>query len=260
MTDLSALLVKPDCIALGLQTDVREEIERSGLKILCEHEVHLTSADISTLWKEYDPVDHPLTVGLLRRYLCSAPSRLLVVEGKDPLSSGRQAKRQVRRRWAQGVFANVLHSPETEEEMQRQRVLFSPYCDRLPTGGAPLPAPAVRKAPSDAFADLEDLAAQLEDAWRVLQTPHSPPTPYVLDDAVGTAEVHLGVDSQNSVDSAVAAVWHACPGLSLPEAIVLTLHAGRHGGMVLATGSAERVQACWQALRDRGIVNCWTSS
>ncbi|GIE56790.1 hypothetical protein Aoc01nite_21920 [Actinoplanes octamycinicus] len=80
----------------------------------------MTPADVRFLWSEYTEDGHVLMHAFLDRYLCSGPSEVLLLEGPDAFEAARRVKRTIRSRYANGPFANLLHTAEHPAELGRQ--------------------------------------------------------------------------------------------------------------------------------------------
>ncbi|AEV85948.1 nucleoside diphosphate kinase [Actinoplanes sp. SE50] len=165
------VLLKPDCLRTGRSSAVESVITAEGLRIACRHPLTLTPADTRLLWSEYTDEGHVLMRALLDRYLCTAPSAALLLTGPNAFEAARRVKRTIRSRYANGPFANLVHTAETPAELARQAThLFSrpdlPPVDHLgythsapsdaashrPTDGRPPvrhPAPAGGPPPVD---------------------------------------------------------------------------------------------------------------
>lgn len=256
----SFLLLKPDCLRFGHRSRVDREIELAGLTVGCRHELTLTPPDVRYLWSEYSDDHHVLALGFLDRYLCTGPAEVLLVTGPDAFEGARRLKRSIRRQYARGVFSNVVHAAETRDELVRQGTLLLSRC---PVCSVPLPTEGITgnplRPPGLSFGDMFDVEALVEELWTQLEDGLQPPPPAPLGDrrGVGTAAVFLGVDSANSLDSAVTAVWRSVPGISVRRALTMTLYAGRSGGHPIAVGTDAEVTRCHERLREMGIVNTW---
>ncbi len=259
-TEQSFLLLKPDAIRADRVQAVTDQVTGSGLRVTCARDIVLTPAMVRLLWSEYTPLDHPLTFAFLDRYLCGRASRVLCVSGPDAFEASRRIKRAIRSRFSRGVFANVVHAAETRAELARQKAVLMEPCSNCtairyddaqdsvlrPSG---LPAEEVESgldAISEIWNELERLDGRLDE-----------PVPVRLGSDGGQLwGVLFGVDSYNSVDSAVAAVKWSLPGLDLVSALRLAIYAGRAEGHLIATGDEASVRACFASLKSFGIRNC----
>ncbi|WP_328904164.1 nucleoside-diphosphate kinase [Streptomyces sp. NBC_00441] len=255
------LLLKPDCLRSGLVEVVDRAVADAGLTVLCRHRVELTPSDVRFLWSEYNERDHVLATAFLDRYLCDGPSEVVMVSGPDAFEATRRIKRDVRGRHARGIFANVVHGSETRGELTRQATLLLGRCahctDRF---GAQSPVTNPLRPPGLAFRERFDVDQVVEDLWPRLEKGLAPPDPFPLSaspEAEPTSAAYLGVDSDNSLDSAVTAVWHALPGVELGHALMLTLYAGRSGGHPIGVGTEKEAERCHATLIEYGIKNCW---
>jgi nucleoside diphosphate kinase len=260
LPEQSFLLLKPDAIRTDRIGAIVEEVRRNGLDITCSRDLTLTPDDVRQLWREYTPVHHPLTFAFLDRYLCGGVSRVLCVSGENAFELTRRIKRTIRAQFSKGVFANVIHAAETRAELARQKAVLvrtGSHCKIIaidedadtilrPSG---LPADEIRsglEAIQEIWDELEKGDGALEEPVPVRLSPeHSEPW-----------GVMFGVDSHNSVDSAVAAVKRSLPELSLVGALRLAIYAGRADGHLIALGDERSARACLVSLRSFGIRNC----
>jgi len=256
--ECSFLLLKPDCLEQGLGPTVEAEIAAATLNIRCRHRITLTPSDVRYLWTEYNDRDHVLALGFLDRYLCGGPSEVVCLGGAGAFEIARKLKRSIRGQYARGVFANVVHAAETRSELVRQAGRLLGVCSRclITWPACEVHDPPLRP-PGLAFADLLDVQAVIAKLWPRVRAGLIAPNPVRLGSASAEAAVFLGVDSDNSLDSAVTAVWHALPGIDLGDALIMTLYAGRSGGHAIALGAADRVSRCHDLLREHGIRNTW---
>ncbi|MFC7529638.1 hypothetical protein [Actinoplanes sp. GCM10030250] len=251
------LLLKPDCLRLGLTREVDRAVAWAGLRAECRHAVELTPGDTRFLWSEYTEDGHVLTRALLDRYLCDGPSEVLRLRGPGAFEAARQIKREIRSRYAMGPFANVVHAAERPGELARQGDHLGGRCAAC---SAPFPAVPGRNPPRPAgfdFRDTADIPGLVAVVWPRLSD-ESPPPPYRLDDVAPVAALHLGADRDHTLDSAVTAVWRALSGVDLADAVMLTLWAGRTGDQPIATGSREAVEKSYRVLLDHGVRACGT--
>ncbi|GIF14120.1 hypothetical protein [Actinoplanes teichomyceticus] len=252
------VLLKPDCLSTGRRPAVEAAAAAEGLAVVCRHPVALTPSDVRLLWSEYTDGGHALMRAFLDRYLCGGVSEVLLLRGPDAFEAARRVKRAIRSRYANGPFANLVHTAERRGELARQAnhllgrcpACAEPFaCDEPPVTP---PRPAGRDFRRDA-----DLPGLVESLWPVVQaTDPPPPAPHRLDTRPPAAAVYLGADRAQSLDSAVTAVWSALPGVALARAVTLMLHAGRVGGYPIAVGGSRAVQRSHRTLRAHGITAC----
>jgi nucleoside diphosphate kinase len=286
----SFVLLKPDCLRTGRSPAVESAAAAEGLVVVCRHPVTLTPEDVRLLWSEYVDGSHVLMLALLDRYLCAGPSEVLLLEGADAFEGARRVKRAVRSRYANGPFANLVHTAERRSELARQAnhllgrcsSCAGPFTATAAAGSARVSAraaapasasvlaPAVAAGPVSAeppgtplrpggrdFRPDVDVPGLVEAVWPVLQSLDPPaPAPYRLDGRRPAAAVYLGADPAHSLDSAVTAVWSALPGIAVADALLLQLYAGRVGGYPIAVGSRSAVARSHRVLLDHGITAC----
>ncbi|GIF03384.1 hypothetical protein [Actinoplanes siamensis] len=253
----SFVLLKPDCLGTGRTAAVEAAAVAEGLTVACRHRLRLTPADVRLLWPEYRDGTHVLMQAFLDRYLCAGPSEVLLLHGPDAFEAARRVKRVMRARYANGPFANLVHTAERRGELARQATHLLGRCPACAgpfscdEPAADLPRPAGRDFRRD-----EDLPALVDSLWPAVQSADPPPpAPHRLDRSPAAA-VYLGADRAHSLDSAVTAVWSALPGIALAHAVLLMLHAGRVGGYPIAVGSRRAVARSHRILLEHGITAC----
>jgi hypothetical protein len=167
-------------------------------------------------------------------------------------------KRSIRSRFANGPFANLVHTAERRGELARQaNQLFGrcPECATPFVCDERLANPS-RPAGRDFRADV-DVTRLVDALWPSLQATEPPaPAPHRLDDHTPASAVYLGADPAHSLDSAVTAVWSALPGIAVSDALVLMLYASRVGGYPIAVGGRRAVARSHRALLAHGITSC----
>ncbi|MEU4564207.1 nucleoside-diphosphate kinase [Actinoplanes sp. NPDC023936] len=245
------LLLKPDCLRLGLTGEAERAIIESGLRIERRRTLVLSPADTRFLWSEYTDDGHVLARAFLDRYLTTGPSEALLVSGEDAFEKARRVKRRLRSRHALGMFANVVHAAESPDELTRQRgYLFDGV-----TG-----ATAARHRPKGMdFRTVFDVPRLVEDLWPMLQDDLPAPPPFPLDGS-GESLLVLGGDRDHTLDSTVSAIWRALPGVDPAHAVLLALYADRTGGFPIAKGNRRSVARGHRALVRHGIRYCWQVS
>ncbi|WP_430790966.1 hypothetical protein [Actinoplanes sp. G11-F43] len=244
--DDAFLLLKPDCLRRGLGAEVDRTVAAAGLTVAGRRDLTLSPADVRALWAEYDDSGHGLTLGFLDRYLTTGPSGLLLVSGPDAFEAARRVKREVRSRFAEGPFANVIHAAELPAELARQR-------DHLTGVDQAAAKPASRPRGMDFRAHV-DVPALVDEVWPLIQGEPADPGPYQLDPGVKGVVV-LGPDRRHTLDSTVTALWHALPGVEPRRAVLLAMHAGFSGGSPIAVGGRAALRRCLRALREHGLAN-----
>ncbi|MEU4688856.1 nucleoside-diphosphate kinase [Actinoplanes sp. NPDC023714] len=247
----SFLLLKPDCLRQALTGEAERVIAGLGLTIEERRTVTLTPAGVRVLWPEYSDDGHVLARAFLDRYLTSGPSEVVVVSGEDAYEKCRLAKRELRGRYAIGVFANVVHAAESRSELARQMAYL--------LGGVTAAAEVRQRPRGMDFRAVIDIPALVDELWPLLQQDLRPPPPHRTD-ASGTWALILGGDRDHTLDSTVTALWQAFPGIDPARAVLLALYADRTGGYPIATGSRRSMVRAGKALKKHGIRHCWTVS
>ncbi|BCY12224.1 nucleoside-diphosphate kinase [Actinoplanes sp. L3-i22] len=256
--DRSFILLKPDCLRTNRTPAVEAAATAEGLRIACRHPVSLTENDVRFLWSEYTDGSHVLMRALLDRYLCAGPSEALLLTGPGAFEAARRVKRTIRSRYANGPFANLVHTAERRGELARQaNHLFGrcPICADPFVSDEPL-VNAPRPAGRDFRRDV-DLPRLVDSLWPALQAPDPPPpAPHRLDGRSPTAAIYLGDDRAHSLDSAVTAIWSALPGVAVGHALQLMLYAGRVGSYPIAVGGPDAIAESHRTLLAHNFTAC----
>jgi nucleoside diphosphate kinase len=119
-TERGFLLFKPDALERGLLEDCLAQVARAGLRVLEQHTLLLTAAQMAEVWSGIDPDRRPLTAGLMRRYLSEGPSRLVLVDGPGAAARSLALKGAIRRRHGAVYYANLVHTPDSADEARRE--------------------------------------------------------------------------------------------------------------------------------------------
>jgi hypothetical protein len=247
MTSMSFYLLKPDAL---VRRDVvlRAEKLLGGVTIVEERDVVLTAPQVSALWAENRSELHPIASAFLELYLVGQTSRLVTVDGDGALETVILLKRQLRREYSQGAFANVVHAPSDAWENEDHAAILGER-ERPPkpgTGLQGIPAAAnvtsltadeVRRAVLSVWQQVQ------EEGWASLAV-RAPSEP---------AAAWLVADDVHSMDSAVSALWDALPQLSLRGAITRVCEAERTGQALVIAGSVTVVSVAAERLRARDL-------
>lgn len=124
MIETSFILLKPDAyknenIILELNKDIQNEnlIKNETVKVLLSHEI------IDGLWPAYK--NCPITKAFMYKYFNDKILDIWIITGEDVNEILKKIKRQIRKKYSHGCFANVLHTPvdafEAEWQMQMLR-------------------------------------------------------------------------------------------------------------------------------------------
>jgi nucleoside diphosphate kinase len=139
LPSLSLFLIKPDAAACGLRDTIVALIAAEGFRILFSRQIELDEARI----RAYQPVmNEPSEFGEgwkqeVLAAQTSGPSLVLVVERVDALAAGYALKKRIRAAYAPGehyhqrVIFNLLHAPDTEEELEINWRALIPECGSL---------------------------------------------------------------------------------------------------------------------------------
>jgi nucleoside diphosphate kinase len=218
----SYLLLKPDAIDQSLEDVARAGVKERGLEIVDERPVRIERADLDVLWPMTFEL-HSLSMDLLEHYVCRRPSHLLVVEGDDAVSRAKSVKADLRRRFARGLIANVVHAPDDAEEADRELRLLTtwPRADR-----GPFRAPDRHRHLGADFGVFGYPPAELRDATQRFLSDWDAGRgidPEVVPDPGGRPHVVLQDDRINTLDSAVAGLLTVFPDLGLYRAIRIVM-------------------------------------
>jgi nucleoside diphosphate kinase/ATP-dependent Clp protease adapter protein ClpS len=239
----SFLLLKPDAVRQNLVAAARAAVAEHGGAVAVERVARLERPDLELLWP-LTFADHPLTMELLEGYVCGPPLPLLVVSGNDSLQAARSAKRDLRRRYARGLLANVVHAPDDAEEAADQLRLLTTW-------------PREERSSYRGVTSARHRGANFRELGIDDETVHAAAAKYLRQWAVGagvgvTVEVPgprvvLLDDRVNTLDSAVAGLLTVFPDLGVHRAvrIVMTVDA-RGSAPVVACAPAD-----WTGIQQR---------
>lgn len=247
----SLLLLKPDCIARGLQHEVLQEIAEVGLRVYCQHARLLDRELIPKIWYQIPVHKYVIKHLLLELYLGDQPVEYFVCEGKSAIHKTLLAKRRLRSRFASGPVCNVVHTPDSTSEFMNQISVLTQGCERCCSviqvtkddqrksqwehqGLVLLPpyilyGSSIRKIMETLWNDTSSVLWK----WKQVE-PIIIPT---LEKSLGSLFIHG--DDDISLDNAVAAIFDVLEGIDLKRAIELVL-------LVCHTNDVEVARCSWQ--------------
>ncbi|WP_436530556.1 hypothetical protein [Actinoplanes sp. HUAS TT8] len=256
--DRAFILLKPDCFRTDRSRAVEAAVTAERLRVACRHPITLTENDVRVLWSEYTDDAHPLMRAFLDRYLCRAPSEVLLLTGPDAFEAARRVKRVIRSRYANGPFANLVHTAERRGELARQANHLFGRCPNCAEPFASDESPVTPQRPGGRdFRPDVDIPHLVDELWPELQAEDPPPpTAHRLDDSSPDAALYLGADRNQTLDSTVTAIWSALPGIPLAQAVRLALYTGRVGTYPIAVGGRPAVEHAHRVLLAHGLTAC----
>lgn len=121
------VILKPDCIERGLESEVLRIIEDSGLQILRKEYRRLEEEEVLRLYEEFSQSD---TFHLLISYMLSGPCLILLIFGSNAVRKVSDLKgrtgsgKGIRGKYAESFIRNIIHSAETELKTCREILMF----------------------------------------------------------------------------------------------------------------------------------------
>ncbi|MGW7573339.1 nucleoside-diphosphate kinase [Streptomyces sp. NPDC054765] len=250
-TERGFLLFKPDTLERRLLQDCVADIAGVGLRVLEQHTLRLTEAQIAAVWSGIDPDRRPLTAGLMRRYLSAGPSRLVLVDGPGATARLLALKSAIRRRHGAVYYANLVHSPDSAEEARRE--LAALLDGRYDPHALFRPATATWHGWR-----METVEAALDRWWASVPeqrgrrpTHWSPPLPAAGHRVRIYAKRHWAVAFDD-----MACFLAGTAGVDEPEFAVRAGFAALYDGegFVLPTASAKAAHDTCRTVRDFGLI------
>lgn len=252
-------MVKPDGMRRPEVLEaIDAELRASGLMICRVIDTRLSRDRARVVFPSFDEVRYPLTRALLLSYLTSGPVRFMVLHGTDALATGRQIRRNIRKRFAVAGMANCLHAAADPAEATAQLAWLSTEHDLPPewsrdtgTGAAAQPVALVpgvegrlAEADSDAlgtavWASLERVGWDGLWAWPV---------------RAGEWAVELVSDDAHSLDYAASVLFEEHPRLAPERALEAVLRVDQAGAATVFAGSRAEAEAFAEQLAARGLL------
>ncbi len=174
-------LLKPDALACAAITQRARELA-PDLHVVAEQDVVITSRHVAALWADDRPQLYPIGSAFLELYLVGRTSKLVTVRGDTALHDVIRLKRQLRREYGRGAFANVIHAPSDRDENDDHAAVLEGR-PRPPRSGAVYP-PASARVLSVGQDEITHVATMIwkqvqEFGWPSLAPP-PPTTPAVV--------------------------------------------------------------------------------
>jgi hypothetical protein len=262
----SIVLVKPEGCTAEVESSLGPLFGEFGLEAICRHRLTVTGDHIRVAWADLSPVDHPLTHTILDLWFRSRTVELVLLTGHDALAKTGRVKSRLRRRFTQGPFRNVVHTPDTATEFSLQVSAFAAGCPRC-TGTVPVPVTDPETVPpafpggtllSSHLRTRAAVAPLLTRWWHDPASCFWQPRPLRPGPAAQGAASHAACLERSphdlSYDNLIAALMNAVPGLDLPAACRVVISALHFRGAPVAYGTAEEMAACRRSLAAQGVM------
>jgi nucleoside diphosphate kinase len=253
--ELSFILIKPDGLARApVRSAVGALISEHEFEICEELDVYFGADRISRVWPQFPADRCPFTVELMRLYLGTAASRVIVVRGTDAIRRCRELKDVIRRRYSEGLFANCVHCPSDASEITFQLpALLDPVISDLGDSSAPSNLEAwggVWGRLATSTLEAVKIARLIWDSaqragWSYLWRP-------LLLDA--PAVIELCNDDNHSLDYAASCLVEAFPDWRPEQALAAGIEADRAGVVMLGYGQIEHARQVVDGLRRMGLI------
>jgi nucleoside diphosphate kinase len=258
----SILLLKPDAFHKSISDQVLQLVDVYGLEMICRHHLTANGRLMIDAFPECSG-DHLIEQLLLECQYAGEPVELALVYGEGAIKTALKLRADARRRWATGLFANVVHAADEPAEWALQLRTLAAGCSTCDTIAATVDDTYhVKKFPLS----LPRKPNQEDHLKQYLQKLWDDPTSSIWQDGtegpivVGSPEpaTHAVVLLENydrfSIDGLTAAVLAAFPQLDLEAAVRVVLAAGHRRQFVLAVAPHYEAQQIAALLRDLGLI------
>jgi len=249
----SFIFLKPDGMRnAAVRSAVREWRETVPVRDVFER--RLTRALVESLcWQ--NPINQlPIAARMISHYLVDEIAEITVVGGDESLAAVGAFKRQLRRSFSMGMFANVLHAPSSERECTWQLSLFYEPPDSAVYLNDPCNDFNTSTAARLCSLEPSILDQQVNEVWAHASR-HGWAALADLTPALrnGASELVL-CSGENSIDHIVSTLWDVIPEVSLAQAIALTFETDRLGRLCVWRGSAAEVHELVERLRAASLA------
>lgn len=136
------LIIKPEAVNGGLTDAIRQEVERSGFRVVDEVERTLSPEDVASLYESHR--DRPF-YGKLIEQLSSGPSVGMMLEGPDAVTALRKlvgatdpaeaAPGTLRARFGVNLQLNAVHASDSDERVVLESAVYFGRASDVEAGG-----------------------------------------------------------------------------------------------------------------------------
>ena len=116
----SLIIAKPDVIERKLESEVKELVNSSELRIIRKVKLSLDMELVKVLY-QWTVVHH---FKALQEYLCTSEVEMWLVEGDNAIEKCLQIKDKIRANHQIDRLHTLLHCPDTEEDFKREYEIF----------------------------------------------------------------------------------------------------------------------------------------
>ena len=114
---LGLIIVKPDAIATPIEEEIKASIARSALALVDQWTLSMSPAQVARVYP-IDPGVRPLTFMLHSVCLTGREVRVLLCRGVGAAEACYRIKEQVRAVWGRRIYANSMHTPDSDQEAE----------------------------------------------------------------------------------------------------------------------------------------------
>lgn len=123
MKDTTIAIIKPDAVRKNLTAEIILLIQKSGLKILRERRLKLTSAQVAVLYQEH--IKRPY-YKKLKKFMQSGDSVILLLSGENATIRWRRLLERIRTKYAADKTENCVHGSDSLQAAAEETALFFP--------------------------------------------------------------------------------------------------------------------------------------
>lgn len=124
----SLIVLKPDALERGLAPVVSACLAQRGLAITRRKRFRMT-LEIMKDFYQWETLDHS---DALQEYLCTLPLEAWWIVGPKALLATNSIKREIRLTYARDRLHTLLHTPDSEDDLQRESLLLDSLEEELP--------------------------------------------------------------------------------------------------------------------------------
>jgi len=123
MKNQTLAIIKPDALEAGLEGTICQSIAAHGLTIARKKRLRLTSAQTDMLYGEH--LNKPY-YNRLKKFMTSAESLVLLLQGDDAVAVWRGLMHNIRRNYAGDETRNCVHGADSPAAAAEEIKLFFP--------------------------------------------------------------------------------------------------------------------------------------